>query len=305
MLRLLIPQTIQLLVAIWGISLIVFLVNFVIGDPLSGLVSPETPPETREILRHQYGFDRPIMVQYLDFARRAAVGDFGDSYIIKKPAIDLVIERIPATLQLTLAGMGIGILIAIPVGIISAYKPYSLIDNIATIIAVAGQAMPVYWLGLMLILLLSVNLQWLPASGYGTPQHLILPAFCLGVFTAPIAMRLVRSGMLNVLAQDYVRTARAKGVRELPVLLRHALPNTMIPVITLLGLQFGQLMGGAIITETVFAWPGVALLAITAIYRSDIPVMQASVVMLAVIITVVNFAVDMLVSVLDPRVRLQ
>jgi peptide/nickel transport system permease protein len=301
--RLLIPQTIQLVVAVWGISLIVFFVNFVIGDPLSGLVSPETPPETRAILRHQYGFDRPVLVQYVDFARRAAVGDFGDSYIIKKPAISLVVERVPATLQLTLAGMGIGILIAIPVGIISAYRPYSLIDNIATIVAVAGQAMPVYWLGLMLILLLSVHLQWLPASGYGTPQHLILPAFCLGVFSAPIAMRLVRSGMLDVLAQDYVRTARAKGVRELAVLLRHALPNTMIPVITLLGLQFGQLMGGAIITETVFAWPGVALLAITAIYRSDIPVMQASVVMLAVIITVVNFSTDMLVGVLDPRVR--
>lgn len=303
MLRLLIPQTIQLVVAVWGISLIVFMVNFVIGDPLSGLVSPETPPETRAMLRHQYGFDRPVLVQYADFARRAAVGDFGDSYIIKKPAISLVVERIPATLQLTLAGMGIGILIAIPVGIISAYRPYSLIDNIATIVAVAGQAMPIYWLGLMLILLLSVNLQWLPASGYGTPQHIILPAFCLGVFSAPIAMRLVRSGMLEILAQDYVRTARAKGVRELVVLLRHALPNTMIPVITLLGLQFGQLMGGAIITETVFAWPGVALLAITAIYRSDIPVMQASVVMLAVLITVVNFGTDMLVGMLDPRVR--
>jgi len=302
-LRLLIPQTIQLLIAVWGISLIVFMVNFVIGDPLSGLVNPETPPETREILRHQYGFDRPILVQYFDFARRAVVGDFGESYIIKKPAIDLVFERVPATLQLALAGMGIGILIAIPVGIISAYRPYSLIDNVATIIAVAGQAMPVYWLGLMLILLLSVQMQWLPASGYGTPQHIILPAFCLGVFTAPIAMRLVRSGMLDVLTQDYVRTARAKGVRELPVLLRHALPNTLIPVITLLGLQFGQLMGGAVITETVFAWPGVALLAITAIYRSDIPVMQASVVMLAVIITVVNFGTDMLVSMLDPRVR--
>jgi peptide/nickel transport system permease protein len=302
-LRLLIPQTIQLVVAVWGISLIVFMVNFVIGDPLSGLVNPETPPETREILRHQYGFDRPILVQYVDFARRAVVGNFGDSYIIKKPAIDLVFERVPATLQLALAGMGIGILIAIPVGIISAYRPYSLIDNVATIIAVAGQAMPVYWLGLMLILLLSVHFQWLPASGYGTPQHLILPAFCLGVFTAPIAMRLVRSGMLDVLTQDYVRTARAKGVRELPVLLRHALPNTLIPVITLLGLQFGQLMGGAVITETVFAWPGVALLAITAIYRSDIPVMQASVVMLAVFITVVNFAVDMLVVTLDPRLR--
>ena len=303
MLRLLIPQTIQLVIAVWGISLIVFMVNFVIGDPLSGLVNPETPPETREILRHQYGFDRPVLVQYFDFARRAVVGDFGDSYIIKKPAIDLVMERVPATLQLALAGMGIGILIAIPVGIISAYRPYSLIDNIATIVAVAGQAMPVYWLGLMLILLLSVQMQWLPASGYGTPQHIVLPAFCLGVFTAPIAMRLVRSGMLDILTQDYVRTARAKGLRELPVLLKHALPNTLIPVITLLGLQFGQLMGGAVITETVFAWPGVALLAITAIYRSDIPVMQASVVMLAIIITVVNFGTDLLVSVLDPRIR--
>jgi peptide/nickel transport system permease protein len=301
--RLLIPQTIQLLIAVWGISLIVFMVNFVIGDPLSGLVNPETPPETREMLRHQYGFDRPVLVQYVDFARRAVVGDFGESYIIKKPAIDLVFERVPATLQLALTGMGIGILIAIPVGIISAYRPYSLIDNVATIIAVAGQAMPIYWLGLMLILLLSVQFRWLPASGYGTPRHIILPAFCLGVFTAPIAMRLIRSGMLDVLAQDYVRTARAKGVRELPVLLKHALPNTMIPVITLLGLQFGQLMGGAVLTETVFAWPGVALLAITAIYRSDIPVMQASVVMLAVIITVVNFGTDVLVSMLDPRVR--
>jgi peptide/nickel transport system permease protein len=255
------------------------------------------------MMRHQYGFDRPVLVQYFDFARRAAVGDFGDSYIIKKPAIELVLERVPATLQLTIVGMGIGILIAIPVGIISAYKPYSLIDNIATIIAVAGQAMPIYWLGLMLILLLSVQFQWLPASGYGTPRHIVLPAFCLGVFTAPIAMRLIRSGMMDVLAQDYVRTARAKGVRELPVLLKHALPNTLIPVITLLGLQFGQLMGGAVLTETVFAWPGVALLAITAIYRSDIPVMQASVVMLAVIISVVNFATDVLVGMLDPRVR--
>ena len=303
MFRLLGSQALQLVVAVWGISLIVFVVNFVIGDPLSGLVSAETPEATRQVLRHQYGFDRPVLVQYLDFARRAAVGDFGESYLIHKPALDLVFERIPATLQLAVAGMGIGILIAIPVGIISAYRPRSLVDNVATIVAVAGQAMPVYWLGLMLILLLSVQFQLLPASGYGTPQHLILPAFCLGVFTAPIAMRLVRSGMLDALSQDYVRTARAKGVRELEILLKHALPNTMIPVITLLGLQFGQLMGGAIITETVFAWPGVALLAITALYRSDIPVMQAAVVMLAIIITVVNFGVDMLVTVLDPRVR--
>jgi peptide/nickel transport system permease protein len=302
-LRHLIPQTIQLIVAVWGISLIVFLVNFVIGDPLSGLVSAETPEATRALLRHQYGFDRPIAVQYFDFARHAVVGNFGDSYLIHKPALELVFERIPATLQLALAGMGIGILIAVPVGIISAYRPRSALDNIATIVAVAGQAMPIYWLGLMMILLFSVQLRLLPASGYGTPQHLVLPAISLGVFTAPIAMRLVRSGMLDALSQDYVRTARAKGVNELNVLIKHALRNTLIPVITVLGLQFGQLMGGAIITETVFAWPGVALLAITALYRSDVPVMQASVVMLAVIITLVNFAVDMLVSVLDPRLR--
>lgn len=303
MLRLLIPQVIQLLIACWGISLIVFLVNFVIGDPLSGLVSSETPEETRKILRHEYGFDRPVVVQYLDFAPRAATGNFGDSYIIKKPAIDLVLERLPATLLLAVAGMGIGILIAIPVGIISAYRPYSTLDNVATIFAVAGQAMPIYWLGLMLIMLFSVQLQWLPTFGYGTAQHLVMPALCLGVFTAPIAMRLMRSGMLDALSQDYVRTARAKGANEMKVLFRHALPNTMIPVITVLGLQFGQLMGGAIITETVFAWPGVALLALTAIYRSDIPVMQASVVTLAVLITVVNFAVDLAVSMLDPRLR--
>jgi peptide/nickel transport system permease protein len=298
-------QVIQLAVAVWGISVIVFVVNFVIGDPINALVPPETPEETRQLLRHQYGFDRPIVVQYLDFARGAVTGNFGESYLFKKPALSLVVERLPATLQLTVAGMGVAILIAIPVGIISAYWRYSLIDNIATIVAVAGQAMPIYWLGLMLILLFSVHLRWLPASGYGTPQHIILPAFCLGVFTAPVAMRLVRSGMLDVLSQDYIRTARAKGLTEWAVVVGHALRNTMIPVITVLGLQFGQLMGGAVITETVFAWPGVALLLINAIYRSDIPVMQAAVIILALIIAGVNFLVDVIVAVLDPRVRLR
>ncbi len=301
----LVRQVIQLIIAVWGISVIVFVVNFVIGDPINALVPPETPEETRQLLRHQYGFDRPILVQYLDFARGAIVGNFGESYLFKKPALSLVLERLPATLQLTVAGMGVAILVAIPVGIISAYWRYSLIDNIATVIAVAGQAMPIYWLGLMLILLFSVQLRWLPASGYGTPQHLILPAFCLGVFTAPVAMRLVRSGMLDVLSQDYIRTARAKGLTEWTVVVGHALRNTLIPVITVLGLQFGQLMGGAVITETVFAWPGVALLLINAIYRSDIPVMQAAVIMLALIIAGVNFLVDVVVAVLDPRIRLR
>ncbi len=305
MTRYLFRQVIQLLIAIWGISVIVFVVNFVIGDPVNALVPPEAPPETRENIRHQYGFDRPLLVQYLDFAGHALIGDFKESYVARQPALGLVLDRLPATLQLTAAGMGIAILIAVPLGVISAYWRGSIIDNLATIIAVAGQAIPIYWLGLMLILLFSVRLHWLPASGYGTLKHLVMPAFVLGVFTAPIAMRLVRSGMMDVLSQDYVRTARAKGLREWSVVMRHALRNTMIPAITVLGLQFGQLMGGAIITETVFAWPGVAQLAVTAIYRSDIPVMQAAVILLAMLITAVNFTVDLIVATLDPRIRLQ
>ena len=305
MTRYLFRQVVQLLIAIWGISVIVFVVNFVIGDPVNALVPPEAPPETRQSIRHQYGFDRPLLIQYVDFAGHALIGDFKESYVARQPALGLVLDRLPATLQLTGAGMGIAILIAIPLGIISAYWRGSLIDNLATVIAVAGQAVPIYWLGLMLILLFSVRLHWLPPSGYGTPKHLVMPALVLGVFTAPIAMRLVRSGMLDVLAQDYVRTARAKGLREWSVVMRHALRNTMIPAITVLGLQFGQLLGGAIITETVFAWPGVAQLAVTAIYRSDIPVMQAAVILLAVLITAVNFGVDVLVATLDPRIRLQ
>ena len=219
MLRHLLPQTLQLLIAVWGISLIVFLVNFVIGDPLSGLVSAETPEATRALLRHQYGFDRPILVQYFEFARRAAVGDFGDSYFIHKPALDLVFERVPATLLLTVAGMGIGILIAIPVGIISAYRPRSALDNIATIVAVAGQAMPLYWLGLMLILLLSVHWRLLPASGYGTPQHLVLPAFSLGRLhrpdrDAPGALRDARCAVPGLRA-DGAREGPARATRSL------------------------------------------------------------------------------------------
>jgi peptide/nickel transport system permease protein len=199
--------------------------------------------------------------------------------------------------------MGLAVLIALPLGIVSAYHRRSLIDTLATMLAVAGQAMPIYWLGLMLMILFSVRLKWLPASGYGTVAHLLMPAFCLGVFTAPLAMRLVRSGMLDVLTTDYVRTARSKGLREATVVLRHALRNTLIPVVTVLGLQFGQLLGGAIITETVFAWPGVAQLAVNAIVNADFPVVQASIIMLAVLITAVNLGVDLLVGVLDPRIR--
>jgi peptide/nickel transport system permease protein len=193
-------------------------------------------------------------------------------------------------------------------GIISAYKRHTFWDNLTTLFVVAGQAMPIFWLGLMLIIIFGVNLKWLPPSGYGEfgvdrLEHMILPTLVLGVFLAPVTERLVRSGVLDALTQDYVRTARAKGLQERVVLVRHALRNSIIPVITVLGLQFGQLLGGAVITETTFAWPGVGLLAIESIRNADFPVTQAAVVSLAVIICLVNLGVDLAVGMLDPRVR--
>jgi ABC-type dipeptide/oligopeptide/nickel transport system permease component len=254
------------------------------------------------------GFNRPLIVQYGDFLSDAVRGDFGDSFRSGRPATELVLERMPATLTLTFTAIFLATLISVPMGIVSSYKRHSIWENLATLFVVTGQAMPIFWLGLLLIIVFGVNLKWLPVSGYGDGgidriKHLIMPAFVLGFFIAPVTERLVRSGMLEALSQDYVRTARAKGLRERVVLTRHALRNTMIPVITVLGLQFGQLLGGAVITEAVFAWPGVGQLAIESIRGKDFPVTQAAVVLLAVIICFVNLGVDLVVGVLDPRIR--
>lgn len=301
-------RLIQMFVVIVGISVIVFVITNMIGDPVNVLLPPETPYEQREIFREQMGFNRPLVVQYLDFAVDAVRGDFGNSFRTARPATTIVLERMPATLLLTVSATLVATLIAIPMGIISAYKRHSIWDNLTTIFVVTGQAMPIFWLGLLLIIIFGVNLKWLPPSGYGDfgierLKHLILPMAVLGFFLAPVTERLVRSGMLDALSQDYVRTARAKGLSERIVLFRHALRNTIIPVITVLGLQFGQLLGGAVITESVFAWPGVGLLAIDSIRNSDFPVTQAVVVILAVLISFVNLSVDLIVGVLDPRIR--
>lgn len=301
-------RVIQMLIAVFGISVIVFIITNMIGDPVNVLLPPETPYEQREIFREEMGFNRPLYVQYADFLSSAIRGDFGNSFRTERSALSLVMERMPATLLLTLAGTILATVIAIPMGILSAYKRYTIWDNISTLFVVAGQAMPIFWLGLMLIIVFGVNLKWLPPSGYGEMgvdrlKHLILPTVVLGVFLAPVTERLVRSGMLDALTQDYVRTARAKGLTERVVLGRHAFRNTMIPVITVLGLQFGQLLGGAVITESVFAWPGVGLLAIDSIRNADFPVTQAAVVTLAIIISLVNLSVDIVVGFIDPRLR--
>lgn len=303
-----INRLLQMVIVVFGISVIVFVITNMIGDPINVLLPPETPFEQREIFREQMGFNRPLVVQYLDFLSDAVRGDFGNSFRSARPATEIVMERLPATLLLTVSATIVATLVAVPMGILSAYKRHSIWDNLTTLFVVAGQAMPIFWVGLLLIIIFGVNLKWLPPSGYGDfgvdrLKHMVLPVLVLGFFLAPVTERLVRSGMMDALAQDYVRTARAKGLTERIVLLRHAFRNTIIPVITVLGLQFGQLLGGAVITETVFAWPGVGLLAIDSIRNSDFPVTQAVVVILAILISLVNLTVDLVVGIVDPRIR--
>jgi peptide/nickel transport system permease protein len=296
-------QLVQLVVVIVGISILAFAILHVLGDPVVLLLPQNAGKEEFERHRKLLGLDRPIWVQYWTFASRAAQGDFGKSWYADTPAFELVLERMPPTIYLTFAGLGVALLIALPLGILAALKRHSLVDNLCTMLAVGGQAMPLFWLGIMLIIIFAVRLRLLPASGYGTWEHFVMPSFTLGAFLAPITMRLVRSGVIEVMNMEYIKTARAKGLAERRVVVKHAFRNACIPVITVLGLQFGQLLGGAVITETVFAWPGVATLVVDSIRNQDFPVVQCAVVLLATIIVVVNVIVDVLVGLIDPRIR--
>jgi peptide/nickel transport system permease protein len=296
-------QLVQLVVVIIGISILAFTILHVLGDPVLLLLPQNAGKEEFERYRHLLGLDKPLYVQYWKFASRAVTGDFGKSWYADTPAFKLVIERMPPTIYLTFAGLLVAMLIALPLGILAALKRHSWIDNLCTAIAVAGQAAPIFWLGIMLIIVFAVRLKMLPASGYGTWQHFILPSFCLGTALAPITMRLVRSGVIEVMNMEFIKTARAKGVSEPWVVIKHAFRNACIPVITVIGLQFGQLLGGAVITETVFAWPGVATLTVESIRNQDFPVVQCAVILLALVIVSVNLIVDVIVGFVDPRIR--
>ncbi|RMF93940.1 MAG: ABC transporter permease [Nitrospinota bacterium] len=286
-----------------AVSFITFIFLHLATDPALLLLPPEATKEDIAVFRKAMGLDKPLYVQYLQFLLNIARGDLGTSYVIKKPAAALIAERMPATIQLAVAGMAVTLAIGIPLGVISAVKRYSWIDNVATIGGVVGQAMPLFWLGLMLIIIFGVKLRLLPISGRGTWLHLVLPAVSLGSYLAPVTLRLTRSGMLDVLTQDYIRTARAKGLSERIVLYKHALRNAAIPVVTIIGLQMGGLLNGAIVTETVFAWPGVASLTIRAIRVGDYPLVQASVLIFAWIIVLANLLADVAVAYIDPRIR--
>jgi peptide/nickel transport system permease protein len=296
-------QLVQLVVVIIGISVLAFALLHVIGDPVLLLLPQNAGKEEYARYHKLLGLDQPLYVQYWKFASRAIQGDFGKSWYTDTPAFRLVLQRMAPTIYLTLAGLVMALLIALPLGIVAALKRHSFVDNLCTMIAVAGQAMPIFWLGIMLIIIFAVRLRALPASGYGTWQHFLMPAFTLGAFLAPLTMRLVRSGVIEIMNMEYIKTARAKGLGERMVVVKHAFRNACIPVITVLGLQFGQLLGGAIITETVFAWPGVATLTVESIRNQDFPVVQCAVVLLALIIVSVNFIVDMIVGLIDPRIR--
>ena len=287
-----------------GISLVVFIILHLTGDPAALLMPMDATPEQVAQFRQEMGFNDPILVQYWRFFKGTLRGDFGKSFRHSQPALDLVMERMPATIQLTLAAMVIALLVAIPVGIISAIRRNSILDHIGMTGALLGQSTPVFWLGIMLILIFSVTLQWFPSSGRGEIQNLVLPAITLGMFTMARTARMMRSSMLEVLGQEYMKTAKAKGLKPLTVVLKHALKNAAIPVVTIIGMELGTLLGGAVITETIFAWPGVGRLAVQAIYNRDYPVVQAAVFLLAAIFVLVNLVVDLLYTYLDPRVKL-
>lgn len=303
MTAILVWRVLRLLVVCFGISLITFFLMHLSGDPVA-MILPEATEADRAVLRQAMGFNRPLIVQYGSFMARAARGDFGQSFFHRSPALPLVLERMPATLLLTCFALGLAVAIAMPAGILTALKRYSWLDHLATVTVLLGQSMPVFWTGIMLMLLFAVTWRLLPASGWETWQATVLPAITLGTFQAPLFLRMSRSAMLEVLGLDYVQTARAKGLAEWLVIGKHALKNAAIPIVTVIGLQFGVLLGGAVVTETVFAIPGTGRLLVRAIGQLDFPVVQAGVMMLSLIIVAVNFAVDLAYLYLNPQVRI-
>lgn len=293
----------QAILVVLGVSLVVFVVIRLSGNPAYLMLSPNATEAERAKLVRDLGLDRPVLVQYATFLRQAVAGDFGRSLRYNQPALPLVLERLPATLQLTAAALVVSLFIAIPAGIAAALCRKTVFDSLTMLAALFGQSMPVFWLGIMLILLFSVRFPVFPTSGSGGLEHLVLPALTLGLYSTARVTRLMRAGMLDVIGQDYVRTAWAKGLPGRAVVLKHALRNTLIPVVTIVGLELGTLLGGAVITETIFAWPGIGRLAVTAIFQRDYPLVQAVVLVTALVFVACNLVVDLAYAWLDPRIR--
>lgn len=289
-----------------GVIFIVFTLMFYApADPAKLILGESAKPEAVERLREEMGLNNPFFVQFGDYVFNLVQGDFGDSYITGRPVMKEILERFPYTALLAVLGSSISVIIGITCGVIAATKQYSIFDNVATAVSLVGVSMPSFWQGLMQIILFSVILGWLPASGSYGPAYWIMPAVTLGTASAASIMRMTRSSMLEVVRQDYIRTARAKGQVENVVIIKHALKNALIPVITVVGIQFGNLLGGSVLTESVFAIPGIGKYMIDAIKMRDMPVVMGGVLFLALIFSVVNLLVDILYSFIDPRIKSQ
>lgn len=300
---LIIKRLLQMVLTLFIVSLIVFFMVRLKGDPISVMAPPTFNEEQIARMREVWGFDKPLTEQYYIFITRAITGDFGQSIQARRPAMDLVIERLGNTYLLALSAAFSGLAIALPLGIISAVRRNSFIDVASSMLASLGNAMPNFWLGLMLIIVFSVNLRILPAFGALEPAALIMPTVTLAVGTAARLSRVTRSAMLEVLNQDYIRTALSKGLRSRQMLYRHALRNALIPIVTVFGLQLGWLLGGSVVVESVFSWPGLGRLMIESINVRDITVVQAGLFWFALSFILINFAVDMLYVYLDPRIH--
>jgi peptide/nickel transport system permease protein len=301
--RYLIRRLGRTLFVLWGISTIVFVILRLSGDPAVLLLPQEASVEDVLRLRHDLGLDDALLLQYVRFLGHAVRGNFGDSLRHREPAMALVRSHLWATLELSIAAFFMATVVAVPIGVLAAVKPQSLYDHAVMTLALIGQSAPTFWIGIMLILAFGLGLRWFPIGGRGTVAHLVMPAITLGAFAMASIARLTRAAMLEVMRLDYINTARAKGLSHESIIWKHALKNAAIPVVTIMGLQFGALLGGAVVTETVFSWPGIGRLAIQGIYNRDYPVVQATVFVAAVFFVVVNFVIDLLYTILDPRIR--
>lgn len=285
-----------------SLTLVFFLVHLVPGDPVEVMLGETVSGADKEALRRSLGLDLPLWTQYLRFLAGLGRGDFGRSLYEQGGVAELVLGRFPATLELTLSAMGVAVLISFPMGILAAVKRNGWLDRVSLFFSLLGLAMPNFWLGPVLMIIFSIELGWLPVSGRGGPAHLILPSVTLGLAMASILVRMIRSGLLETIHEDYIRTARAKGLGEWKVWVKHALRNSLLPVITIVGLQFGSLLAGAVITETIFAWPGIGRLTIQAIQTRDYPLVQGCILVISTSYLAVNLLTDVLYRLVDPRV---
>jgi ABC-type dipeptide/oligopeptide/nickel transport system permease component len=293
------------LITLLGVTVVVSAMLHLSGDPVAVMLqSGVASPEEREALRRELGLDRPFVVQYLAFVRGAVRGDLGLSLRFRQPALDIVAQRLPATLELAAAAMAFALLVAVPVGVLAAARPRTPVDYAGRVLTLVGQSVPLFWLGIMLVMVFAVRLRWLPSAGRLDAASLVLPAVTLGLYPMARIARTLRASMFEVLPHEYCLTARSKGLSERLVVLRHALPNALLPVVTVIGLQFGALLGGAVVTETIFAWPGLGWLSVQAVQSRDFPLVRAIVAVVSVVFIAINFATDLLYAYLNPRIRL-